>query len=42
MPTIHIPEEIWATLLVEHNGDRAEAREDVKRGAGQIAEEYDE
>jgi len=38
MPSIHIPEDVWADLLMANDGDRAAAREDVKRGAEAVAE----
>ena len=38
MPSIHIPEDTWAGLLVKHDGDREAAREAVKRGAKAVSE----
>ena len=36
MPSIHIPEDTWTELLLEHDGDREAAREAVKEGARQM------
>lgn len=33
MPSIHIPEDTWAALLMQHDGDQEEAREAVKDAA---------
>jgi len=38
MPSIHIPEDTWAQLLMKHDGDRDAAREDVKDAAAKRAE----
>ena len=39
MPAIHIPEDTWAKLLMECDGDRKEAREKVKEGAASMIDE---
>lgn len=39
MPSIHIPEDVWAELLMQNDGDRAKAREDVKTAAREKANE---
>lgn len=33
MPSIHIPEDVWADLLMKYDGDREKAREAVKDAA---------
>lgn len=39
MPSIHIPEDTWADLLMQHDGDRDAAREAVKDAAREKADE---
>jgi len=38
MPSIHIPEDTWADLLVKYDGDREAAREAVKDAAAAAVE----
>jgi len=42
MPSIHIPEDTWASLLVQYDGDREQAREVVKSAAADAVEDTDE
>ena len=39
MPSIHIPEDTWAQLLMEHGGDRDAAREAVKDAVAKRAKD---
>jgi len=39
MPSIHIPEDVWASLLMQNDGDRDAAREAVKDAARERADE---
>jgi len=39
MPSIHIPEDTWAELLMKYDGDRDKAREAVKEAAKEKADE---
>jgi hypothetical protein len=39
MPSIHIPENTWAALLMQHDGDRDKAREAVKQAAKEAIDE---
>lgn len=39
MPSIHIPEDVWAQLLMQNDGDREKAREDVKDAARERVDE---
>jgi len=42
MPSIHIPEDTWADLLVQYDGDRVKAREAVKAAAADAVESENE
>lgn len=39
MPSIHIPEDTWADLLMQYDGDHNRAREAVKDAARQAAQD---
>jgi len=39
VPSIHIPEDVWADLLMQNDGDRDAAREDVKHAVREYTDE---
>jgi len=42
MPSIHIPEDVWADLLMQNDGDREATRDAVKEAAADAVEDADE
>jgi len=42
VPSIHIPEDVWADLLMQNDGDREATRDAVKEAAADAVESENE